>query len=64
MAEDAKKPRNLIRIKDAIEQYSLSRSTFDRAANAGFITKHSVGNAAFVDTYQIDAWITGESQSA
>ncbi|WP_170766482.1 helix-turn-helix transcriptional regulator [Ruegeria lacuscaerulensis] len=62
MAESSAKPKNLIRLKDAIQRYSLSRSTFDRAANAGVITKHTVGRAAFVDTHQIDAWIMGESQ--
>ncbi|CUK08540.1 hypothetical protein RUE5091_03093 [Ruegeria denitrificans] len=63
MADDNVKPKNLIRLKDAIQRYSLSRSTFDRAANAGVITKHTVGRAAFVDTHQIDAWIMGEGQS-
>ncbi len=62
MAEVTTKPKNLIRLKDAIQRYSLSRSTFDRAANAGVITKHKVGRATFLDTYQIDAYILGESQ--
>ncbi len=63
MADQITNPKNLIRLKDAIERYSLSRSTFDRAANAGAITKHTLGRAAFVDTHQIDAWITGKNQS-
>lgn len=63
MAEVTTKPKNLIRLTDAIQRYSLSRSTFDRAANAGVITKHKVGRATFLDTYQIDAYITGERQS-
>ncbi|KIC44978.1 hypothetical protein RA28_10755 [Ruegeria sp. ANG-S4] len=64
MADSADKPKNLIRLTDAIRRYSLCRSTFDNAANAGHITKHKVGNAAFVDTHQIDNWIMGESRSA
>ena len=62
MAESSAKPANLIRLTDAIQRYSLSRSTFDRAVKKGAITKHTVGRAAFVDTHQIDAWIMGESQ--
>ncbi|WP_209599719.1 DUF6462 family protein [Ruegeria sp. HKCCSA071] len=64
MAEPKTQAVNLIRLKDAIERYSLSRSTFDRLAHSGAITKYPAGRVTFVDSHQIDAWIMGQRQSA
>lgn len=59
-----KKEQNLIRLTDAIQRYRLSRSTFDKAANDGHIRKHKLARATFVDTFEIDDWITGHAHQS
>ena len=57
-----KEAPHLIRLTEAMKRYGLSRSTFDKAANEGHITKHRLARAAFVDSHEVDAWITGNSR--
>lgn len=50
-----------IRINDAVERYSLSRSTFNRAIKAGEITYVKKGRAVLLNVAALDHWISGEA---
>lgn len=50
-----------IRINRAVEMYSLSRSTFYRAFEAGQLTPIKRGGAVLLEVSAIDRWITGNA---
>ncbi|MBI1494801.1 helix-turn-helix transcriptional regulator [Halocynthiibacter styelae] len=50
-----------IRINRAVEIYSLSRSTFYRAFEAGELSPIKRGGAVLLEVTAIDQWITGNA---
>jgi len=50
-----------IRISDAVERYSLSRSTFYRAIKSGEITPIKKGRAVLLEIEALDRWINSEA---
>ena len=61
-AELNKKP-DLARTTSVIAKYALSRSTLDRAVNAGHLTRYKRNRASFFDMNQVDAWLMGTTES-
>lgn len=55
---------NLIRLTDAMANYGLSRSTFNRAVIRGDLTRHKAGRITFFDEAEITRWITTPADAA
>lgn len=57
-------PPDFIRINDAVQRFSLSRSTFNRALAAGELTRIKRGGAVLLDAEEVRRWVLGDVSPA
>ena len=53
-----------IRIDEAVQRYSLSRSTFNRALAAGELTRIGRGRSVLLEREEVERWVRAGAEPA
>ena len=53
-----------IRINDAVQRFSLSRSTFNRALASGELTRIKRGSSVLLEREEVERWVRGGAEPA
>lgn len=53
-----------IRINDAVQRYSLSRSTFNRALASGELTRIKRGSSVLLEREEVERWVRAGADPA